>query len=219
MLCFAHIYCHSYFQKWLSSFKMKKQTWEVAIYLTEPLTGFCNTETENKFIFILVRFWKDDLGNFRSWMWWVQGGAEWNVGEQGGLQHGQWEGKPLLLEAQSEILCSPACPGYASNRLGHCSPGQKLRSFLCTNTHTHTHIFLHNYCTNKVSLRVRVSDFQKGGIIRRGTETSLVTLGLLQFYNSSVSMSAGWVWWTHNLKNIKINFYMWVLVSALPLTN
>ena len=139
MLCFAHIYFHSYFQTWLSSVKMKKQTREVMIYLTEPLTGFYNTETENKFIFILVRFWKDDLSNVRSWVWWVQGGAECNVVEQGGLQHGQWEGKPLLLEAQSEILCSPACPGYASNRLGHCSPGQKLHSFLCT--HTHTHLF------------------------------------------------------------------------------
>ena len=58
------------FSQWLSSFKMKKQIYEGAIYLTELLTRFCNTEIENKFIFILVRCWKEDLSNFRSWVWW-----------------------------------------------------------------------------------------------------------------------------------------------------
>ena len=93
-------------------------------------------------------------------------------GEQGGLQPGQWEGK-CLLKAESETAFSPACPGYATNGLGHCSPGQKPHPVHGTHTNTNTHKhFVDKHCANKVSLRVYASDFYERDIIKR--ETRLV---------------------------------------------
>lgn len=76
------------------------------------------------------------------------------MGEQGGLQPGQWEGK-YILEAESETSFSPAClaitsTGWASNTAAHTHQHKHTQAPCCTST-----------VPNKVSLRIYVSDFYK----------------------------------------------------------
>lgn len=132
--------------KWKTWHEREKYTWE------EPLTSFCNTETESKFLFILVGCWEERLSKFRSCMGQVQGSAEWVSRVVCSLVSGRASISWRLSQRPPSLLLALAIPLQA---------GPPLYMHTHTPTQTHTSTLLHKYCANKVSLRVYVSDFYK----------------------------------------------------------
>lgn len=142
--------------KWKSWHEREKYTWE------EPLTSFCNMETESKFLFILVGCWEEGLSKFRSCMGQVQGSAEWVKVSRVvcSLVSGRASVSWRLSQRPPSLLLALAIPltGWTTAPLGR---SHTLYMHTHTPTQTHTSTLLHKYCANKVSLRVYVPDFYK----------------------------------------------------------